>query len=64
MCEISLLEALMKKMHSGFCALTALAITGAALCTPALVENVHAAPAAKAQKATTKSVLLSVSGMH
>lgn len=54
----------MKKMHSGFCALTALAITGAALCTPALVENVHAAPAAKAQKATTKSVLLSVSGMH
>ena len=54
----------MKKMHSGFCALTALAVAGAAFGAPAFVNDVHAAPAAKAQKAATKSVLLSVSGMH
>jgi hypothetical protein len=55
----------MKKMHTGFCALTVAAAAGATLCGPALLDtNVHAAPAPKAQKATAKSVLLSVSGMH
>lgn len=53
----------MKKMHTGFCALAVVTVASATLCGPAFVNSVHAAPA-KAQKAATKSVLLSVSGMH